>query len=77
MLMWNGDENALLLAHIVNWVVLNASVGVPDIAPVVPSSRIPSGIVLFDSQLVIVPPEVMGTRSTTETFTTSSRRSVE
>ena len=66
-------ENALLLAQMVNAVVLNTSVGVPEIAPEVPSRRIPSGIETLDSQLVIDPPEVIGTRSTTEMFTIRSR----
>ena len=57
----------------VNAVQLNTSVGVPEITPEVLSSRIPSGIETLDSQLVIDPPEVIGTRSTTEMFTIRSR----
>ena len=76
MFRLNDDEYALLFAQMVNCVELNTPVGVPEITPVVPFRRIPSGIEVLDSQLVIVPPEVIGDRSTTETLTTRSRRSV-
>ena len=72
MFRLNEAEYALLLAHITYSVELKASVGVPEMAPVPPSRVIPVGSSGSDSHEVMSPPEVIGTRSTTERLTTRS-----